>query len=284
MSQREYIAMMGSEPGHNIMVRIDLESGKTQAVFECDDWWMGHPNPNPADPELFMCCQEGFIWTERYPRPANFQRVRVYDLAESEWLDLSRRRIHVAHEMWSADGRRIYGHSHYLGHHIFGVFDLDEGYWRTYAMKQGVGESVHVHRAPNEKFLVGDGCNFGRNNQHEAVNLGRRGDGDNPFSYDGVDSDSPGEVIWKYELPAESVVVQAEDFSSAADLEAAINAHPEKAIRVIPACTFRSRMKMVDHPIRLESNAQVTPDNRWVVFQSCSADGFHEVWAARLGG
>ena len=39
---------------------------------------------------------------------------------------------------------------------------------------------------------------------------------------------------------------------------------------------------MVDHPIRLESNAAVTADSRWVVFQSCSEDGFHEVWAARV--
>ena len=282
MSQTEYIAMMGSEPGRNVMYRVDLESGATEAVFECDDWWIGHSNPNPADPDLFMCCQEGFIWTERYPRPADFQRVRVYDLKRGEWLDLSRRRIHVAHEMWSADGRRIYGHSRYCGHHLFGLFNLDAGNWRNYVMPRGSGESIHVHRAPDESFLVGDGHNFGRNNEHEAVNLGRRGEGDNPFSYDGVGSDSPGEVIWKYELPQESIVTEGDDFDAEEELARAIKAHPEKAITVAPFCRFRSRMKMVDQPIRLESNAQVTPDSRWTVFQSCSEDGLHEVWAAHV--
>ena len=33
---------------------------------------------------------------------------------------------------------------------------------------------------------------------------------------------------------------------------------------------------------RLESNAHVTPDNRWAVFLSSSEDDWFEVWAARV--
>ena len=33
---------------------------------------------------------------------------------------------------------------------------------------------------------------------------------------------------------------------------------------------------------RLEANASVTPDSRWVVFQSSSEDDYFEVWAARV--
>ncbi|MHC4887444.1 MAG: TolB-like translocation protein, partial [Planctomycetota bacterium] len=135
MSRTEYIAMMGSAPGPNIMYRIDLENGRNEEVFACQDWWMGHPNPNPVNPDLFMCCQEGWIWTEDYPRPADFHRIRVYDLANGNWLDLSERRIHASHEMWSADGQRIYGHSRYCGHHKIGRFDLDQGRWTTWVMK-----------------------------------------------------------------------------------------------------------------------------------------------------
>ena len=73
------IAMMGSAPDRNLMYRVDLNDGKTDVAFETDEWWMGHCNPNPVSTNLFMCCQEGFIWTEEYPRPENFQRQRIYN-------------------------------------------------------------------------------------------------------------------------------------------------------------------------------------------------------------
>jgi hypothetical protein len=294
MGKMEYIAKMGAEPGHNIMYRIDLQTGQTESVFECADWWMGHPNPNPANPDLFMCCQEGFLWSEKYPKPSNYQRVRVYNLRDRRWLDLSRGHILNGHEIWSDNGKRTYGHGHYHGHHQISIFDVDKGCWRICVMQQGMGESAHVHPAPNEKFVVGDGYNFGKNNQHEAKNLGQKGDGDNPWCYDGVGQDSPGETIWKFELPAESIVTEPSAFGGEIDeirlgttdsveaVAAAVQAHPERAIKVTPACKFRSRMKMVDYPIRLETNATVTPDSRWVVFQSCNEDAIHEVWAARV--
>jgi hypothetical protein len=141
---------------------------------------------------------------------------------------------------------------------------------------------MHVHRAPNEKFLVGDGHNFGSNNRHEAPADAHRGAGDIPWSFDGIGSDSPGETIWKYVLPEETFITGAGDFENEEDLAAAVAAHPEMCVQVSPVCRFRSRMKMVDVPIRLESNAQVTPDSDWVVFQSCSESGFYEVWAARV--
>ena len=276
------ISMMGSRPGHNIMYRVDLETGICSNAFECMDWWMGHCNPNPVNPDLFMCCQEGWIWTEEYPRPDNFQRIRVIDFKNDSWLDMTDNATHVCHEMWSANGRRIYGHGTYCGHHSISRFDVASSRWETYVMANKHGWTMHVHRAPNEQFLVGDGHNFGANNRHEVPEEWRNGDKDNPWAYDGINEESPGEIIWKYTLPEETLVEQADSYSSKEQLAQDIVDCPEKAVAVTPICTFRSRMKLIDHPIRLESNAQVTPDNRWVIFQSCSEDAVHEVWAARI--
>ena len=44
----------------------------------------------------------------------------------------------------------------------------------------------------------------------------------------------------------------------------------------------RSLVRTLQCGYRLESNAHVTPDSRWVIFQSSSQDDLFEVWAARI--
>jgi hypothetical protein len=59
--------------------------------------------------------------------------------------------------------------------------------------------------------------------------------------------------------------------------------NPDKLIKAEPVCKFRTMLRnpqMLGY--RLESNAHVTPDSRWVVFQSSSQDNRFEVWAARV--
>ena len=57
-------------------------------IVETDQFWVGHPNPNPVDPALFKCCHEGFHFTERYRRPTDLQRERIIDLSTGRWLGL----------------------------------------------------------------------------------------------------------------------------------------------------------------------------------------------------
>jgi len=281
----EAIAMRGSEPGRNVMYRIDLRTGQVDRVFETDRWWIGHPNPNPQDPDLLMCCQEGFIWTDRYPRPADFERVRLYRLGRKEFTRFPGLQLRgPAHEIWSADGKRIWTHGWPSGHHCISVTDVATQRTTTHVMENGAGQTAHVHPAPNEQFVVGDGEDFGKNNQAEIDELVRSGKVDDPWAWGGYGSDSPGEVIWKYELPKESFFTDAHCGIASEDLARAIAENPQRSARAVPVCQFRSMARILKKPMRNESNAHVTPDSRWAVFQSASEAGLYEVWAARVPG
>ncbi len=282
-SNTERIAMMGSEPGRNLMYRISLADGATDVVFETDAWWMGHCNPNPVDPNLFMCCQEGFIWTDRYPRPANFQRQRIYDFARGAWLDLrGAMRSRGTHEHWSADGRRVYSHLHAYGCHTIYVTDLDAGKSTRYIGPPDYGISIHAAPAPDESFVIGDGFNFCRSDRDEIEGAQDFGGGDNPWSWDGMHTRSPGETIWLYELPEDTVWGEDVEFESNEHAHRAVSENPEKTVRTRPLCRFRSLAKMKRLTMCLESNAHATPDSRWGVFQSAGEEGLFEVWAARV--
>ena len=282
-SETEALAMRGAEPGRNLMYRINLENGVTELVFEADDWWMGHCNPNPVHMNLFMCCQEGFVWTERYPCPANFQRQRVYDFAMAKWLDLEgAMKSRGTHEHWSFHGRRIYSHGWRYGGHAIYVSDLEQRTSTRYLGPPDYGLSMHIAPAPDESFLIGDGHNFCRMDAAALPDHHRPGSGDNPWSWDGILNASPGETIWLYQLPANSLWSDDVHFATDEEARRAVEADPEGAVTTRPLCTFRSRAKLLRETIRLESNAHVTPDNQWGVFQSCSEDGLYEVWAARI--
>lgn len=94
---------------------------------------------------------------------------------------------------------------------------------------------------------------------------------------------APGPSASPIAVPAESLIeLGHEPWARRDDLLAAQFRQPERFVRVRPVCRFRSRMRLLNRPMRLESNAHVTPDNRWAVFTSCSPEGRHEIWAARV--
>jgi hypothetical protein len=257
------------------MYRIDLETGEARPVFETD-WALAHPNPNPVRPELFMCCQDGV------DSRGGYQRVWVRDTKANRWLDMPWRLRDggVAHEMWTADGTAIYGHGGLHGYQIISRFHLTRSEWESFVVPIGVGDSAHLHVAPDESFLIGDGKNWGWNTEHEAA--GKAGDGDNVWAFDGVGCHSLGEVIWKFELPRETILRPGHGFRRRDDLVAPVFRNLDKVVRTTPLCRFRSLARLLNKPMRLENNAVVTPDSRWAVIQSCSEDGLFELWAARV--
>jgi hypothetical protein len=281
-SQTEQIAMLGSSSARNLMVRVDLADGSTEVVFETN-WWLGHCNPNPVVPHLFMCSQEGFIWTERYPKPANYQRQHIFDFEQQDWLNLQgSMRSQGTHEHWSANGKRVYSHMPSGDLHAIYVTDLESETSTRYICPPDLGLSIHVAPAPDDSFIIGDGFNFCKADAKRMQEVGESGSGDNPWSWDGISQDSPGEIIWIYELPDETLWVGDLELSDNGAMREAIAENPDKVVKTRPLCKFRSLVKMKRETMRLESNAHVTPDSQWGVFQSCSEEGLLQVWAARV--
>ena len=284
ISERDRIAILGSDPGKNYMYRIDLKNGNTEVLFESDDWWIGHSNPNPFDPNILMCCQEGFIFDEKFRRPLNFQRQRIYDMGKREWMDLrGSLRSRGTHEHWSNNGKRVYSHGGLFGCHAIYVNDLDSQKALKYIGPPGVGNSIHISVSPDESFIVGDGRPFSKSDIGLIKSLSKEPDPGLVFSWDGLlNSDSPSEVIWKYELPDETVWTELRDFQSEEDAYRMIAENPQNVIKITPLCRFRSRVRLTLDPIREEANAHITPDSRWAVFQSAGEEGLYEIWAARV--
>jgi hypothetical protein len=281
-SQTEQIAMLGSSSARNLMYRVDLFGGGTEVVFETD-WWLGHCNPNPVHPHLFMCSQEGFIWTERYPKPANYQRQHIFDFDQQDWLNLQgSMRSQGTHEHWSANGTRVYSHMPSGDLHAVYVTDLEAETSTRYICPPDIGLSIHAAPAPDESFIIGDGFNFCTADAERMQEVGESGSGDNPWSWDGINQDSPGETIWIYELPDESLWEEGLELSDKAAMREAIAREPDKVVKTRPLCKFRSRAKLKRETMRLESNAHVTRDSKWAVFQSCNEAGLLQVWAARV--
>ena len=258
----------------HVISRIDLETGQTVPVID-DPWPMKGPSPNPVRPEILMC---GWSDDAGITDP-DYQHARVRDLSSDCWLDMPwwLPDGNCAHEMWSRDGEAIYFHGGFHGYQTIGRFRLATRRWELFVVPIGAGDSAHVHVAPDQSFMVGDGKNWGWNTEHEAPV--QMGDG---FDFDGVGCHSPGEVIWKFELPQESILIPDHPYHRRDDLLAPVLRHPDKVVRTTPVCRFRSLSRLRNMRMRLESNAQVTPDSRWVTFQSCSEQGLFEIWAARI--
>jgi len=187
-----------------------------------------------------------------------------------------------AHEHWSANGRRVYSHGTRHGHHLIFSIDLDGKTSRTDVGPEDYGMSIHAAPAQDETFVVGDGFNFCKADKDIVAGLGTPGDGDNPWSWDGLHHASPGETIWQYELPDCPFQIDDGVLEDAAVFNDYLIAHPEPRIKTSPVCKFRSMSKMTLEHIRLESNAHVTTDSRWIVFQSASDAGLYEAWAGRV--
>jgi hypothetical protein len=142
---------------------------------------------------------------------------------------------------------------------------------------------------PGERFLVGDGFNFDRHNMPTEVRqklelLAAKGDMSTMWFRNDLRRTNGGETIWKYELPMETFGDYGTYAEDPERFHADLLRYPDRTVRTTPICRFRSlcRSQMLGH--RLESNAHVTADGCWVVFQSSSEDNWFEVWAARIPG
>jgi hypothetical protein len=289
MGYHSWFRMMTVEPGLQEMVRIDLETGEVQTLFEADTWYVGHPNPHPADTDLLMCCQ---TWNTRelsnqWGSVRELERIRVYEISTGTWKPTWRTSsLPLAHEHWALKGHRIYSHKNVDGYHGINRIDLDAGTNEWFFSPDGYGLSHHVTISPNEGFLVGDGLNFDRT--RVSPELRRRVEAFNTEDIlairikDEINQPAGGETIWQYRLPKETL----RDYPLYAENPGLIGEelaqHPEKTVIATPVCRFRSLQRGPMFGRRLESNAHVMPDNRWVVFQSSSEDGMFEVWAARI--
>jgi len=278
-------------PDHD-MARIDLVTGAVESVFTASGWLIGHPNPNPADADLLMCCQEwyGEDPDSTWGRAKEHERIRVRRLSEGRWLDTHRRiPLQSTHEHWSHNGRRIYAHGWVHGLNAINQIDLATGINQWFICPPDTGDSMHVRVAPNERFLVGDGANFDRHNVPHALRQRiEQADETGDFGATWMRADlrrtNGGETIWKYALPSQSLWNYARHGTDAERLAADIAARPDRAVKTTPICRFRSLGRTLLLGRRLESNAQVTPDSRWAVFQSSSEDDRFQVWAARVPG
>ncbi len=112
MPYHEWVAMMCSQPGAQEMVRLDMQSGKVETVFETDKWLLTHPNPHPRDPDLLMCAQEywGTKLESRWGEPLEKERIRVFNTRTGQWINTHRPTpLQGSHEHWAPSGR-IYAH------------------------------------------------------------------------------------------------------------------------------------------------------------------------------
>ena len=258
-----------------------------------------HSNPHPVLPNLFL------------------SGAHIIDLDTGEWLDhcddgVSPRWHGQGYYHWALDGKRIYTKQLASPHvQCLSRIDLETGENRWFACPPHTGLSVHAHVAPNEQFVVGEGYDFDENHfppDLRALLQKRLDEGVEPrwsaFYLTGLPVlsgtvppapiSNGAETIWKYVLPEESVLDDErywQDYDTMyrsyhldpEPLDADLLREPDKTVTTTPICTYRTMMrspKVLGH--RLEANASVTPDSRWVVFQSSSEDDYFEVWAARV--
>ncbi len=294
MDPDDFRAMLAAQPGHQEMIRIHLDSGEVESLFAVSTWWMGHPNPHPSDPDLFMCCQEccGENQNSRWGAAVEHERVRVMDLRSRRWIHKGwAQPLYGSHEHWAPFAPRIWTHMGGGGHLIVRKTltrpDTPAYMWHCQADE---GLSTHVMISPDETFLVGDGTNADQFSYHEedcgiVAQVAAAQGMQNASWARRVARPSPGEIVWKFELPEQSIFDPA--VHSGPDgmirLLQDLGQHPEQAVRSVPICRFRALTRtLLKGGHRLESNAHVTPDARWVVFQSSGDDDRFEVWAARV--
>ena len=304
MGPNEFHKLKNKDPGHQEMLRVDLESGQVSVAHEniLGDgrrFNLEHAQPHPALPNLFL------------------SGAHIVDVDTGEWLDhvddgVSARWHGQGYYHWALAGKRIYTKQLASPHvQCMSVIDLETGDNRWFASPPHTGLAVHAHVAPNEAFLVGEGYDFDEHTFPPELRepLQKRLDeGLEPrfaaFFLTGLPVlagtvppapiSNGGETVWKYVLPEESVLddekywqdydtMYRSYFLDPASLDADLLREPDKTIRTTPICKYRTMLrspKMLGY--RLEANASVTPDSRWVVFQSSSEDDYFEVWAARV--
>ena len=285
-------------------VRMDLETGNVAHLFDNTEeekpWFMDHPNPNPAKPNLVMCqCHDPEV---HYYRART--SIKVRDLEAGRFLDLFHhppQHMNGQHEHWNSQGNRIYRHDWtWLQMHWINRIDLDKEEHTWFPTVPNLGYSHHIFAAPDESFIIGEGYEFDyfslptdiRHKMYEHLEAGDRSSRWF-FRYLSGDHTCPGETIYMHELPEERIMNSEDawhEFNEnyTKDMEPfhkLLRDNRELTVKVTDVCKFRTLLRSEKHlGYRLESNAHVTPDSRWAVFQSSSEDDFFEVWASRIPG
>lgn len=133
---------------HSIVVRIDIDSGRSETLFE-ENCWIGHVNASPTMPRIASFCHEG-------PWEKVDNRIWGLDLESGRHWPIRQRRQgeKIGHEYWLADGERIAFHGNRAdGEPLFGAVRYDDSDLVEMAFPAG---STHVHSNDLET-IVGDG-------------------------------------------------------------------------------------------------------------------------------
>ena len=303
-----------SDPDAWTIIQVDIDTGERRRIVPSEPIRYPYFASFDASERFYYCARKENHELMQTMGPNEFQKLKNDDPGHQEMLrvDLESGQVSVAHENILGDGKRIYTKQLVSPHvQCMSVIDLETGENRWFASPPHTGLAVHAHVAPNEAFLVGEGYDFDEHTFPPELRepLQKRLDqGLEPrfaaFFLTGLPVlagtvppapiSNGGETIWKYVLPEESVLDDEKYFQDydtmyrsyfldPASLDADLLREPDKTIRTTPICKYRTMLrspKMLGY--RLEANASVTPDSRWVVFQSSSEDDYFEVWAARV--
>ena len=130
------------------IIRVSVEGGAAEVIFE-EDYWIGHVNTSPTQPDILTFCHEG---------PWDKVDHRIWGLEASTGKDWKIRPTVegevVGHEYWFNDGVHIGYHGHKSqGPPILGRirFDNTEAYEFNFP-----GQTGHIFSL-NSKTIVGDG-------------------------------------------------------------------------------------------------------------------------------
>jgi len=106
---------------HCVIVRISLESGASQVLFE-DDSWLGHLNTSPTLPHVMTFCHEG-PWDKVDNRiwGLDLQTGKTWKIRPTAPGEM------VGHEYWMPDGEHIGYHGRSATGPMYGSIRYDNG-------------------------------------------------------------------------------------------------------------------------------------------------------------
>jgi oligogalacturonide lyase len=136
-----------AEHPHCRVLRIDVDSGAAETVWE-EDSWIGHVNTSPTQPTWLTFCHEG---------PWDMVDNRIWGLSLDDgrvWQIRPRTgKERIGHEYWLADGRRLGYHGTTADGELFGTVDFDGSHIDERPMAR---HSNHFFSL-DETLVVGDG-------------------------------------------------------------------------------------------------------------------------------
>jgi Tol biopolymer transport system component len=152
------------------MIRVDLNNGKIETLWNESNAMVDHISINPKDPDLILFCHEG-------AKPYQYGRMflrRVGEATSRPLRDQRSGRVWVTHERWFPDGERISYHGEYRGlplfgneashqqhHFYYGVLDVARDLPREYFLSDPSRQPWHCPPSPDGRRIVTD-CRGGQ--------------------------------------------------------------------------------------------------------------------------